>query len=322
MTDLLVGTTLVSSFLAGIVALFAPCCISVMLPAYFASSFRRRSALLSMTGVFALGVAAIILPIALGAAAISRTITAQHFLVFLAGGVLMMAMGVATVLGRQISLPMIRLPRTAARTPIGVFTLGAFSGVASACCAPVLAGVIALSGTTASFVTAMAIGIAYVFGMVIPLLVIALLWDRFNWGTSPILRGRMLRIPIAPGRRLAVHTTALASAVLLLAMGALIVVSAFRGPDMAGGGWQASVSAWVQHIAHVVTTWLVHVPGWLSGLALLVALALVVRKAVRQAMGAANHDAAGPGGSVRAGAEPAATPSTDHHRRALQGETQ
>lgn len=47
--------------------------------------------------------------------------------------------------------------------PWGVYTLGVFSGVASSCCAPVLAGVIALSGLASSFGVALGLGTAYVF---------------------------------------------------------------------------------------------------------------------------------------------------------------
>ncbi|MGH8985660.1 MAG: cytochrome c biogenesis CcdA family protein, partial [Acidimicrobiia bacterium] len=72
MTDILTGTSIVAAFIGGAVALFAPCCISVMLPAYFATSFRRRRALVSMTLVFALGIATVILPIAFGASSITR----------------------------------------------------------------------------------------------------------------------------------------------------------------------------------------------------------------------------------------------------------
>ncbi len=39
MEQLLLSTTVVAAFLGGVVALLAPCCVSVMLPAYFASSF-------------------------------------------------------------------------------------------------------------------------------------------------------------------------------------------------------------------------------------------------------------------------------------------
>jgi cytochrome c biogenesis protein CcdA len=43
MGELLFGTTLLASFLGGMVALLAPCYISVMLPAYFATGFRSLS---------------------------------------------------------------------------------------------------------------------------------------------------------------------------------------------------------------------------------------------------------------------------------------
>ena len=151
MRDLLVGTTLLAAFLGGMVALFAPCCISVMLPAYFATSFRRRRALVSMTFVFALGVGAIILPIAFGASGISRLISGHHTGVFLAGAALMITLGVATLAGWKPPIPMVGMRARGERGPAAVFALGAFSGVASACCAPVLAGVVTLSGAASSF---------------------------------------------------------------------------------------------------------------------------------------------------------------------------
>ena len=72
MNDILFGTTLVASFLGGVVALLAPCCVSVMLPAYLATGFRTRSAVLVATLVFGAGVATVILPIGLGATVLSR----------------------------------------------------------------------------------------------------------------------------------------------------------------------------------------------------------------------------------------------------------
>jgi len=94
----LFGGAVLASFLAGMVALFAPCCISVMLPAYFASSFATKRALVAMTFIFAAGLGLIILPIALGAAAIGSAISAHHLIFYLAGGALMLALGLETIL--------------------------------------------------------------------------------------------------------------------------------------------------------------------------------------------------------------------------------
>src|SRR6266852_3666664 len=214
MTDILFGGAVLASFLAGMVALFAPCCVSVMLPAYFASSFATKRALVAMTFIFAAGLGLIILPIALGAAAIGSAISAHHLIFYLAGGTLMLALGLYMLVGGKLMLPM-RAGRGSG--PLAVLSLGAFSGVASSCCAPVLAGVAALSGASGSFSNALILGVGYIFGMVFPLFVIALLWDRFNWGESRLLKGKRFSIPIF-GRRFALHSAALASGLILIAM--------------------------------------------------------------------------------------------------------
>jgi cytochrome c-type biogenesis protein len=294
MHDLLVGSSLIAAFLGGAVALFAPCCISVMLPAYFATSFRRKRALLSMTFVFAAGVAAIILPIAFGASGISRLIVSHHTVVFLAGGALMVAMGAATIAGWKPPLPMLGMSARRERGATSVFALGAFSGVATACCAPVLAGVLALSGAVSSFLAALAIGVAYVFGLVLPLFLIALLWDRYDWGNSTLLRGRAVSLPLPLLRRRPVQVTALISGILLMGMGGLVAVIAFTGPAMSQTGWVAEFSARLQHYASVATRSLGRLPGWSIGLVLLTLLLGLAWKAVGQAAAPETPDADAP----------------------------
>ncbi|MGH2684563.1 MAG: cytochrome c biogenesis CcdA family protein [Actinomycetota bacterium] len=279
MRDIILGTTILAGFIGGVVALFAPCCISVMLPAYFATSFQRRRALLPMTFVFALGVAAVILPIAFGASFLSRLIVGQHTLVFLIGAALLLMLGVATLAGWKPALPMLGMRARSERGPGAVFALGAFSGIASACCAPVLAGVVALSGAAASFGAALAVGVAYVFGMVLPLLAISLVWDRRDWGNSRLLRGRDFTVT-AFGRSRQVHSTALASGALLIVMGVIVAVLAFTGTAMPNDGWQVELSARLQHYASVVLSSADAVPGWVAALVIFAALGLLVRKAV------------------------------------------
>src|SRR5258705_4915865 len=82
MGELLVGTTLLASFLGGVVALLAPCCVSVMLPAYLSTGFRHRGGVVPATLVFGAGVATLILPIGLGATALSRLLVGGDLWVF------------------------------------------------------------------------------------------------------------------------------------------------------------------------------------------------------------------------------------------------
>ncbi|AEW95112.1 MULTISPECIES: cytochrome c biogenesis CcdA family protein [Streptomycetaceae] len=281
MQGLLFGTTLLASFLGGIVALLAPCCVSVMLPAYLATGFRKRRGILAATLVFAAGVATVIVPIGLGATAITALVSGHHFAVFSLGGLAMAAGGIAVLAGWQPKLPM-----PAGRTPGGaagigpIYGLGVFSGAASSCCAPVLAGVAVLSGATASFPAALAVSATYVAGMVAPLAVIALLWDRRDWGASRLLHGRQVTLALGPLHR-RIPVGMLASGLLLIGMGSLTVVIAFTGPDMGTGGWRLRLAADLQHWASVTTGWLSWLPGWAFALILTAAVAYLVRQAVR-----------------------------------------
>ena len=254
---------LLTSFLAGIVALLAPCCISVMLPAYFASGLRRRRRVLAMTVIFAAGVATVILPIALGASLLSRLINAHHTPVFATGGLLMLLAGAATLAGRSLRMPM---PISA---PLGregagsTFALGAFSGIATACCAPVLAGVAGLAGAAGSFPLALAIGAAYVFGMVAPLAVLALMWDVKDWGRLLPSERRVLTVPLGR-RRIRLPLVNALAGTILLAMGALTLRSAFTGPGMSNSGWQIHLTATLNHVATRLEHQLSILPGWVA----------------------------------------------------------
>lgn len=280
MSELLVGTTLLVSFLGGMVALLAPCCVSVMLPAYLANGFRHRGGVLVATLVFGAGVATVILPIGLGAAALSRLFVEQHTTIYLVGGVVMLGAGIAVLSGWMPTLPM---PggRSAAGGGFGsAYLLGVFSGVASACCAPVLVGVAVLSGAAAAFPTALAIGLAYVGGMVAPLGIAGLLWDRRSERATRLLTARPVTLRLGRWqRRMPLGT--LLSGLLMVGMGVLVWVLAFAGPGMSTDGWQVRVGAWLQHAATVTAQALDWLPGWVVATALIVGFALLLRRGLR-----------------------------------------
>ncbi|MQA80267.1 MAG: cytochrome c biogenesis protein CcdA [Streptosporangiales bacterium] len=247
MHEVVFGTTLLASFAGGVVALLAPCCVSVMVSAYLAAGFRRRRGVVAATLVFAGGVATLIVPIGLGASAISAALSGYHLVLFAVGGVAMAAGGVAMLAGWRPRLPM-SSARPAGRGLGSAYVLGVFSGAASACCAPVLAGVAVLSGATASFAAALAVSLTFVAGMVAPLATLALVWDRRDWSSSRWLHGRQITVRLGPLRRDMSLGHALAGGVLV-AMGALTVVLAFTGPSMPNSGWRVTLAADLQHVA-------------------------------------------------------------------------
>ncbi len=293
MSQLLQGTTVIAAFLAGMVALFAPCCISVMLPAYLATGVHRRSALVAMTFIFAAGVATVIVPIAFGVTAVSRLINEYHPIIYTVMALGMAVMGVFMLLGRNLSLPMVGMRARPAGGTGRAYVLGVFSGIATACCAPVLAGAIILAGASASFVTSLGVSVAYVFGMVAPLFVVALAWDGRKLGQTRWLRARAVRLPVA-GHSRYVPVTSLVGGLLLIAMAVITGVTAVTGPSSPTSGWQLRMVTGLQHAAHVLTTLAGHVPGWATALTLAALLALLAIVAVHQAAGPAEH--AGPEG--------------------------
>lgn len=280
MGELLIGTTLLASFLGGMVALLAPCCISVMLPAYLATGFRHRGGVVPATLVFGAGVATVILPIGLGATALSRLFIEQHVWLFSIGGLLMITGGGAVLAGWKPNLPMPGARGVKEGSFGSAYVLGAFSGVASACCAPVLAGVAILAGASASFPAALAIGGAYVAGMIAPLAVIALVWDRRRERATRLLTERTVRLGIGRGWRSIPLGTAV-SGLLMIGMGLLAGVLAFTDVGMGASGWQVAVSGWLQHISAAVRDALSWLPGWVLALLLLAGVALLLRRAIR-----------------------------------------
>lgn len=280
MGELLIGTTLLASFLGGVVALLAPCCISVMLPAYLATGFRHRGGVVPATLVFGAGVATVILPIGLGATALSRLFIEQHVWLFSIGGALMIAGGIAVLAGWKPNLPMPGA-RTIKEGSFGsAYVLGAFSGVASACCAPVLVGVAVLSGASGSFPVALAIGFSYVAGMIAPLALVAVVWDRRRERATRLLTERTVRMRLGRWQRRIPLGTAV-SGFLMIGMGALAGVLAFTDAGMGGTGWQADVSAWLQHISARIRDGLSWLPGWSLALLLALGFLLLLRRALR-----------------------------------------
>lgn len=276
------GGSVVAAFVAGTIALFAPCCISVMLPAYFASSFQNRAVLVAMTFLFAAGVATVILPLVLGASVLRQLFVAQHTLVYVFGGVVMLGMSVYTLLGGKLQLPMPGRRASGKAGPMGVYSLGMFSGVASFCCAPVLAGVIALSSVAPSFAPALGLGVAYVFGMVAPLFLISLLWEQYDWRSSRLFRAGTVTWRIGPLRR-TIPVTMLVSGLLLAAMGAGTLWIGLAYDAMAPSShWAAALALRLQHYGQVVTNALSWVPNWVMAAVLVLVAALLAWRALSQ----------------------------------------
>ena len=281
MDPLLGPASLAAAFFGGMIALLAPCCLTFLLPAYLAAGLQHgRWQLVRMTLIFAAGLAAILLPITWGIAGLAQLVPQFHREFFMLGGLLLLALGVLSLRGGW-SLPVPWAPRVGPPGSGSVFALGAFSGIASSCCAPVLAGVLALGITTTTWWMAIAIGLTYVFGMVFPLMLVALFGQRLDLLSHPALRARPVTVRLW-GRALRTTTTSIVSALLLWSMGVLVLWVGWEGETAYSPEALKGAYAWLRDTFGSLSDWLgAWGPVVVIGAVLLVAI--LVRRSVRHA---------------------------------------
>lgn len=229
--DIIFTASIIASFFAGMVALFAPCCISILLPTYMASALKQNKNILKMTFMFFAGIAVILIPIGLGAASLAKVFQSFHKELYIFGGLLMIVLGILAILGKGASIlpmPKMSLAPTGASQPKSAFLLGIFSGAATSCCAPVLFGAITLAVVSGVFWKALIVTFAYVFGMTIPLFVAAYFYDRFKVENSKFIRGKLFEIKLGT-KTFFIHSTNLIAGIVFLTMGIIILILAFSG---------------------------------------------------------------------------------------------
>src|SRR3989338_7445199 len=186
MEYVLIIASLVTAFIAGIAALFAPCCITVLLPAYLGSIFRQKRTVMLMTVVFFAGLLAVFLPLGLGFASLGALFSKYHNILFALGGIFLLFLRASILLGMHFSMPFSSHPKMKVKVQGAgsVFVLGIFSAFATLCCAPVLAGVLALSILPGSIFWGGIYAIVYVLGMVSPLFILAYFMDKSDLGNN------------------------------------------------------------------------------------------------------------------------------------------
>lgn len=264
--NILFETSIIASFLGGMMALFAPCCITFMLPAYFAYTFKQKKAILLMTFVFFLGVALVLVPIGLSVSFLSQLFKGYHREFFYFGGVLMLFLSYLSFSGKKFSLPFKTPPLLKKHDVISVFGLGLFSGLASSCCAPVLAGVLTLTALSAGAFQALILSLVYVFGMVFPLFILAYFWDSYKFAENKLVK------------RIGKYINAI-TGVVFLVIGIYILYLALMNKITQVSPSETKFMALMVIIQKRVLTATNNVPDWVFLLIIILIIVLFFRKA-------------------------------------------
>lgn len=181
-TNFLFGISLTASFLAGVLALFAPCCITFLLPSYLGTIFKSNKQVVFYTFIFALGLSFILIPVALGFRFFIFFLDSYHKQIYYLGAFILLGMALMTI-KPIFHLPQIfhTQPKLDKRASAGsVFGLGLMSGLTSSCCAPVLFAAVTLTTLSPSLIQAIIVSLAYVLGIVFPLFILSLGYDKFS----------------------------------------------------------------------------------------------------------------------------------------------
>ena len=254
----------VAALAGGVLSLLSPCG-ALLLPSFFAYAFDSPGRLLRRTAVFYGGLVTALVPLGVSASALTRLVPSNQETVIALAGANVIALGVLTALGGGFVL----LPRRLReRTDIGtepgaIYLLGVAYGLTGFCTGPILGSILVLAAAGGQPLRGGVLLAVYALGMVVPLVLLALVWERLGARAQRWLRGREVRLG---GLRL--HSTSLVSGLLLAGVGVLLLLGGGAldsSPDLALLGaraeeWARTVGAGVPDRALALIA--VAVSGW------------------------------------------------------------
>ena len=263
--ELLVSASFIASFFAGVAALFAPCCVTVLLPTYLASIFKQKATIFLMTFIYFLGLLVVFLPIGLGASYLSQLFSYYHSLIFSLGAIFLILLGLTLTLGIQFSFPFLVHPQLKSHGFGSVFVLGIFSGIATTCCAPVLAGVLALAAMPGSYLLGGAYTLAYVLGMVLPLFLLSLVLDQSKLTQKLFIFRRTVDYKIF-GKNIQLTLSNLFSGVMFLVLGIIILYLAATNNLVSHASYQIDINIFLTKVIQNINIYTKFIPEFIWGI--------------------------------------------------------
>lgn len=213
---------LLAAFAGGTLALLSPCA-ALLMPAFFASTIGTGPKLLLHGAIFYVGLLIVLVPLGIGAGALGTLFVTHRQAIVLIASLVLIVLGAAQALGFGFDPSRLLPPgadlhsRAASKTGlVKTVLLGAASGIAGFCAGPILGAVLTLAAARGDTLAAGILLAVYGAGMVLPLLLIAALWQRLGARGRRLLRGRTFTVL---GREL--HTTSVVTGLLIMGVGIL-----------------------------------------------------------------------------------------------------
>lgn len=240
------------AFLAGILSFLSPCTLPI-LPAYFAFTFQaNRRNIVFMTIAFFLGLATTMTALGASATAVSSALFTNKAALTFWGGIIVIIFGVMSLLGKGFSGPQVEDRPTA--SIVGSYFYGATFALGwTACIGPILGALLTLLAAQEGIAIFQGAILAFIYslGLGMPLILLATFFSRLGSGSRfwAIIRGRGFDVQVGPWT-LYLHTTSIASGVLLIIMGALLATGQLN--NLAQWAQGNSLTQWWMGVEHSV----------------------------------------------------------------------
>ncbi len=208
------------AFLAGFISLLSPC-TATTLPAFFAFAFKEKKDILKVMLAFSAGFMLVFIILGIIAAYIGKS------LLFLQegnatfakiAGFILIGLGIMMFFGKGFS-SFIKT-RKVHHDYFGIFLLGIFFVIGwSACLGPILVGILVMATYLHNFLYAALLFFFYGVGLLVPLFVIAGLYDKYDMGNRTWMQGKTFYLG-----KFAFNTSNMIGGLLLIIMGAIVYI--------------------------------------------------------------------------------------------------
>ena len=211
------------AFLAGFISLLSPC-TATTLPAFLAFAFKEKKDIFKVMLAFSAGFMTVFVILGLIASYIGKSLLflqEGNALLAKISGLLLIGLGVMIFIGKGFSSFIKN--RRFRHDYLGIYLLGAFFVIGwSACLGPILAGITVMATYLHNFFYASLLFFFYGIGLLVPLFIIAGLYDKYDLGNKKWMQGKTLYLG-----RFAFNTSNIIGGLLLVGMG--IIVYTFGG---------------------------------------------------------------------------------------------
>ncbi len=195
-------------------------CSAILLPAFFAYAFSSDQAIIGRTLIFLAGLLTSLVPLGVAASTVGMFFSEHRSVVVVVASVVVIALGLMQVLGIPLPLPGAGRSGGRANSVAAVYLLGTVYGIAGVCSGPILGSLLAVAAAGGNAFYGGTLLAIYSLGMALPVLVLSVLWQRFDLGRRRWLKPRP--VEVGPIRT---TITAVVSGGLFVALGTLMLLT-------------------------------------------------------------------------------------------------